>query len=103
MIGVDDSQALASSAPDGFGGEERVKDALTVTLRRMPVPVSSTEISRPRITEARRVAMVMRPLTLVPLPATASAMAWAALTMRLRITWLNSPATHGTGGKFGSN
>jgi hypothetical protein len=64
----------------------------------MPPPVSLTRISAK--SPCLRVPMRMAPLP--PEPFTTSAIACAAFTIRLRITWLNSPATHGTGGMPGS-
>src|ERR1039457_1267885 len=48
------------------------------------------------------VEMVMVPLGPF-VPALLAAIAWAALTMRFSITWLNSPAMHDTGTRLGSS
>src|ERR1022692_3761517 len=64
----------------------------------MPPPVSLTRISAN--SPFFRVEITMAPLP--PDFLTPSAIAWVAFTIRLRITWLNSPTIHGTGGISGS-
>src|SRR5579883_1453821 len=66
----------------------------------IPAPVSWTRTSTQ--SRCRWVLTVMVPLPLLPSPTT-SAMAWVALMIKFNMTWLNSPARQGTGGRFGSN
>ena len=59
----------------------------------MPTPVSA--ILNSAQSSTLRVLIVMRPMDFLA----ASSMAWAALTIRFKITWLNSPGRHRTDGR----
>ncbi|MEY2409174.1 MAG: hypothetical protein QOF48_1844 [Verrucomicrobiota bacterium] len=87
--GMCDGQTLAGALAHALGGEERVKDPATRLFGNPGAHVANAN-TQPLFLW---VEIVMVPLPLVASPTT-SAMACAALTMRLRTTWLNSPGSH---------